>query len=261
MDRERLMSHLKSEQERQIGIRVIDAAQLAWKVNRPQITDFYDPYEQKVARSVLSAIAEVGVMEFGGYRRAERARLAIYPQFFLTEAIAVPVRVLQAKGYFSFAKVKHGDYLGSLIGLGLKREKIGDIICLADGCQVVVAAEIADFILQHWHQVHEVSIDVREIDPEQIAVEPERVREIKATVASLRLDAVAAAGFGTSRTKIAREIKGERVKVNWKLVNNPAHEINPGDVLSIRGRGRVVVEQITGTTKKGRIGLVLKRMI
>jgi len=109
--------------------------------------------------------------------------------------------------------------------------------------------------------VHEVSIDVREIDPEQIAVEPERVREIKATVASLRLDAVAAAGFGTSRTKIAREIKGERVKVNWKLVNNPAHEINPGDVLSIRGRGRVVVEQITGTTKKGRIGLVLKRMI
>lgn len=261
MDRERLMSHLKGEQERQIGIRVIDAAELAWKINRPQFTDFYDPYEQKVAKSVLAAVPEVGVMEFGGYARAERARLAVYPQFFLIEAIAVPVRVLQAKGNFSFVQVKHGDYLGSLLGLGLKREKIGDILCLEDGCQAVVAAEIADFILQHWRQVHEVPIDVWEIDPEQIAVEPARVREIKATVASLRLDAVAAAGFGTSRTKIVREIKSERVKVNWKLTDNPAHEVRTGDVLSIRGRGRVVVEQITGTTKKGRIGLILKRMI
>ncbi|HKM17091.1 MAG: photosystem II S4 domain protein [Firmicutes bacterium] len=261
MDRERLIAHLKGEQERQIGIRVIDAAELAWKLNRPQITDFYDPYEQKVAKSVLSAIAEVGVMAFGGYNRAERSRLVIYPQFFLTEAIRSPIRVLQARGNLNFVEVKHGNYLGALVGLGLKREKLGDIICLADGCQVVAAAEVADYILQHWRYVHQVPVEVWEIDPEQMAVEPERVREIKATVASMRLDAVAAAGFGTSRTKIVREIKNERVKVNWKPITNPAHEIHLGDVLSVRSRGRVVVEQITSTTKKGRVGLVLKRMI
>jgi RNA-binding protein YlmH len=132
---------------------------------------------------------------------------------------------------------------------------------LADGCQVVAAAEVADYILQHWRYVHQVPVEVWEIDPEQMAVEPERVREIKATVASMRLDAVAAAGFGTSRAKIAREIKNERVKINWKPTTSPAHEVKVGDVLSVRGRGRAVVEQITGTTKKGRIGLILKRMI
>ena len=72
MDRERLMSHLRGEQERQIGVRVLDAAEQAWKINRPQVTDFYDPYEQNVAKSVLTAIPEVGVAVFGGYSRAER---------------------------------------------------------------------------------------------------------------------------------------------------------------------------------------------
>lgn len=261
MDRERLTSHLQGEHEKQIGIKAIDAAELAWKTNRPQVTGFYDPYEQKVARSVLSALVEVNALAFGGYRQAERARLVIYPQFFLTETIESPVRVIQARGNFNFVNVSHRDYLGSLMGLGIKREKIGDIICLDDGCQVVVASEIADYLLTHWNQVHQVSLTVTEIDPEQINVAPERVKEIKTTVASMRLDAIAASGFGTSRTKMAREVKNERVKVNWKTVTNPAHEINQGDVLSIRGRGRVVVEQITGTTKKGRIGLVLKRMM
>ena len=100
-----------------------------------------------MAKSVLSAIAEVGVMAFGGYNRAERSRLVIYPQFFLTEAIRSPIRVLQARGNLNFVEVKHGNYLGALVGLGLKREKLGDIICLADGCQVVAAAEVADYIL------------------------------------------------------------------------------------------------------------------
>ena len=209
---------------------------------------------------MLSALVEVNALAFGGYRQAERARLVIYPQFFLTETIESPVRVIQARGNFNFVNVSHRDYLGSLMGLGIKREKIGDIICLDDGCQVVVASEIADYLLTHWNQVHQVSLTVTEIDPEQINVAPERIKE-QTTVASMRLDAIAASGFGTSRTKMAREVKNERVKVNWKTVTNPAHEINQGDVLSIRGRGRVVVEQITGTTKKGRIGLVLKRMM
>ena len=124
---------------------------------------------------------------------------------------------------------------------------------------MVVAAEVADYLLTHWNQVHQVPISVREIDEEQLAVEPERIKEIKATVASLRLDAVAAEGFGMSRTKMVREIKAERLKLNWKLVSNPAVSVAEGDVLSMRGRGRVVVSQVLGTTRKGRTSIVLHR--
>ena len=114
-------------------------------------------------------------------------------------------------------------------------------------------------MLSNWTQVGRVPIILKEIDEEQLAVEPERIKEIKGTVASLRLDAVAAEGFGTSRSKMVREIKGERVKLNWKPVSNPALAISEGDVLSIRGRGRVVVSEVGGTTRKGRTSIVLHR--
>lgn len=149
--------------------------------------------------------------------------------------------------------------MGSILGTGLKRGKIGDILVQESGCQVIVAAEVADYLLSNWSQVGKVPITLKEIDEEQLAVEPERIKEIKGTVASLRLDAVAAEGFGTSRSKMVREIKAERVKVNWKPVSNPALSISQGDVLSIRGRGRVVVSEVGGTTRKGRTSIVLHR--
>lgn len=261
MERKQLISHLQGEKEQSIGRMMVDAAELTWKTNRPQTTDFYDPFERKVARSVLSAIPEVNVVIFGGYRQAERARLVVVPQFYLNEAIESPIRVIQAKGNFNYISVTHRDFLGSLMNLGLKRGKIGDLLCLSDGCQVIVATEIIEYILHHWNRVHQVSLQVTEIDPQQLAIEPQKTKEIKSTVASMRLDAVAASGYGMSRTKMVREIKSKKLKVNWEIVDNPAYEVNEGDVLSMTGRGRVIIDKVTGLTKKGRVGLILKRLI
>lgn len=259
MNKAQLLGHLQGENEEVIGSHVFDLARIAWESNRPQITDFYDPYERKVAQSVLGGMPEVGVIHQGGYKQAERARLVIYPQFYLMETIDSSLKVLEAKGNFNFQKVVHGDYLGSILGTGLKRSKIGDLIILDDGCQAIVAAEVGDYLLSNWTQVHQVSVSVRQIDEEQLAIEPERIKEIRATVASLRLDAVAAEGYSTSRSKMTREIKAEKVKLNWKPVNNPALSIAQGDVLSIRGRGRVVVSEVGGTTRKGRTSIILHR--
>ena len=259
MDKEQLLGHLRGDDEQMLGRQILDLARQAWETNRPQTTDFYGPHERRVAQSVLGSIPEVGSLTQGGYKNAERARLVIYPGFYLMETISSSLRVLQAEGNFSFHEVTHGDYLGSILGTGLKRSKIGDIIVLQGGCQAIVASEVADYLLSNWTQVGKVSITPKEIDEEQLSVEPERIKEIKGTVASLRLDAVAAEGYGTSRSKMVREIKGERVKLNWKPVTNPALAISQGDVLSIRGRGRVVVSEVGGTTRKGRIGIVLHR--
>jgi len=131
LDKERLFSHLRGEDERRIGDHVLGLAKLAWETNKPQVTDFYDPYQQQVARSVLGSIPEVGVLVQGGYKQAERARLVVYPQFYVMSAIQSPLSVLEAKGNFSFHNVGHGDFLGSLLATGLDRDKIGDIIVLA----------------------------------------------------------------------------------------------------------------------------------
>ena len=151
--------------------------------------------------------------------------------------------------------------LGSLIGLGLKRGKIGDLLLSTDEAQVVVAAEVAEYILTNLNKVGSVPVAVAAIDPEQLNTPVERVKEIKSTVASPRLDAVAGLGFGVSRSRMAREIKMGKVKVNWQVAMDPDHKVDAGDVLSIRGRGRVVVDEIGGETRKGRLFVKLKRLL
>lgn len=258
---DQLLGHLQGEDELVLGRQTLDFAKLAWETNRPQTTDFLDPYERKVVQSILGGIPEVGFFYQGGYKKAERVRLVIYPEFYLLETIPSSLRVLEAEGNFTFEKVSHGDFLGSILGTGLKRSKIGDLLVLEQGCQVVVATEVADYLLSNWDKVHRVPIKVKEIDEEQLAIEPERIKKIRATVASLRLDAVAAEGYGTSRTKMAREIKVERLKLNWKQVANPSLSVEEGDVLSIRGRGRVIVHEVGGKTRKGRISIILHRYL
>jgi RNA-binding protein YlmH len=85
------------------------------------------------------------------------------------------------------------------------------------------------------------------------------VKEIRTTLASLRLDTVASAGFGTSRSKMADEIAAEKLKVNWKPIKSASHAIKQGDIISMRGRGRVEVAELVGQTKKGRYSVILKR--
>jgi RNA-binding protein YlmH len=117
------------------------------------------------------------------------------------------------------------------------------------------------FILNNLEKVASNRIQVAEIEPEQLNLPNVKEKEIRSTVASLRLDAIAALGFGESRTKMVREIKAERVKVNWKPVKNPDQTVNSGDIISMRGRGRVIFREITGTSKKGRLGVVLVRLL
>ena len=197
MNKEQLLGHLRSEEERQLGSHVVDLARLAWDTNRPQVTDFYDPYERKVAESVLSGIPEVGMLQQGGYRDAERARLVIYPQLYLVETIPSALRVLEASGNFSFQSVSHRDYLGSHeYGTEVEQDRRhpGPARGPSGGCSgsTITSDPLGPRIRP---------ISVREIDEKQLAVEPERIKEIKAT-AFLWLDAVAAEGFGMSRTKM-----------------------------------------------------------
>ena len=104
-------------------------------------------------------------------------------------------------------------------------------------------------------------VSASEMALDEIPPREQKVKEIRTTVASMRLDVIAAAGFGTSRSKMANEIDVDKVKVNWKDVKSSSQAIKEGDIISLRGRGRVEVAEVMGTTKKGRINLVLRRFI
>jgi RNA-binding protein YlmH len=259
MERERLLSHL-SDAERIVMVKVLDAAELALNRSEPVWTDFLDPHQRELAQNILHQEPSVRLLSFGGYRRAERQRLALVPSFYLTESIEPALAFYYVKP-IKKAELTHRDVLGALMGLGLRREKTGDILIVPDGAQIIVADEVGPVIEGQLRKVANFDVNVETIDPEALDVPPERIKEIRATVSSLRLDAVAGLGYGVSRTRMAREIKSERLKINWQIVKDPDHPVRVGDILSIRGRGRVLVAEITGQSKKGRTGLLLHRYL
>lgn len=242
--------------------KILDKVALCARSFQPQASDFLDPYRQQLAKALAAQVPEVEYLLSGGYPQAERQRLLVFPDFLAVDDLDDRIECLAVEGNFRFQKVDHRDYLGSILGLGLKREKIGDIIVLEDGAQILADREVADYLVMNLTKIHRVPVKVRIIPrQEELALPEGKTREIKATVASLRLDAVAAVGFGTSRTQMAREIAAEKLKLNWQPVTDPAHPVREGDTLSLRGRGRVEVSLTCGNTRKGRISLVLHRYL
>ena len=127
--------------------------------------------------------------------------------------------------------------------------------------QFVVEKTLVNYLTSNLTQIGAAPVSLTAITPEDLLQKEEKVKVINATVADLRLDAVAAAGYGVSRSRMADEIKSLNVKVNWKEAKKAAQPVVEGDTISFRGRGRVEVAEIRGTTKKGRISVVLKRFI
>jgi RNA-binding protein YlmH len=252
----------QDQELKRFGARITELAERSLRQGQPEWTDFLDPALREEAQAILGWIKGSRFNAFGGYSSAERRRLVIYPDYYIAQTIepelaylAVTVNQLQP------GELTHRDYLGALMNLGIKREKIGDLLVSEEGCQVILAPEMLAFIKQNLTKISNHKCSVVEIDPEQLNIPNLREKVLRSTVASLRLDAIAALGFGESRTKMVKEIKSNRVKVNWKPVLDPDLALNPGDVISIRGRGRVIFKEVSGKSKKGRLGIELVRLL
>lgn len=259
-DEEKLLNHLHREEDRMLGSHILDKCEQVLKYHKTQATDFLNPYEVEIALPLIEQIAEINFKKEGGYPRAERKRIVIFPEYLFPDLVEKQIKIYQLNGNFSFQKLTHRDFLGALMGLGLQRKMIGDILVHSESAQIIVAAEIQDIIELKLDKVHQVPVDIKEIEESEIIKPVQHEKEIMTTVASMRLDAVASSGFGDSRNKMSRDIAGEKVKLNWKIESNPAAEVEIGDLISVRGRGRVKVEEQRGISNKGRIKLTLKRL-
>ncbi len=258
--RDELLNAATSPEDREILARALDMGSAVLKTNRPRVTDFHDPFSCGLIMRAAASIPGLAAAADGGYPGAERARVVIYPDFWPVAELDAGLAFLAIRGNFRFGAAGHRDYLGALLGLGLRREKLGDIIAGEEGAQVVAAAEVAGYIRAELTRVGRVRVTVRQISREEVTPPPARGREIRVTVPSMRLDAVAAQGFQMSRSKMAREIAAGKIYLNWRPCQDPSAAVGPGDVISARGRGRLEIQQTGGKTRKDRIGLLLKRL-
>lgn len=241
--------------------RIRDVFTIARKNREKRSTNFLDPREQQIAEEVARTFPGMEFFFEGGHEEAERKIMVAFPEYLEDEPYTLPIGALRITSKDPTQFPGHRDYLGSLLGLGINREKLGDILVGKGSADAIVKQEIIEYIGLNLIKVGNAPVQVEEIFLKEV-MQPDRpFKEIRNTVASLRLDAVASLAFGISRSKMAPYIKGENLKLNFKVVKDPSLPVEEGDVISASRLGRAKVVEIGGQSKKGRTYVKVHRYI
>lgn len=239
--------------------RLDDIIRRTRRTYQEQLTDFLDPFFCKIAEDYLKKENDLHILTFGGVKGAERKRLLICPEFVQPEEKMFNIGIIRLEGNLEFIKVGHRDFLGALLGQGIRREKLGDIFVNDTGCVAVITEELTQYILLNPPRIKKIPFTASLIPIGHWQPPEPEGKIIKSTLVSLRLDAVVAHGFGLSRSQVSKEISKGKVKVNWQEILNRDYQCKEDDIISFRGKGRLNVLEIGGQTKKGRIKVILKR--
>lgn len=252
---------LKHSENKETLSKIIDRAEQAIRTWEPTTTDFLSPPELYEAQAVFNRLTDIHTVASGGYPQAERQRLTIARSEIPFDENPVPLAALSIAGNFLFDTATHRDFLGSLLGTGLVRAKVGDIIVLGErGAQAIVAPELVEFLTTSLVQVRSVPVKTKPIEISELRIREPRRKEITTVEASMRLDALASAGFGMSRSKMVDMINSGDVRVNWKPITQSSHAVKSGDLIAIRGKGRLEVGEVS-VTKKQRYRVELTRYV
>jgi photosystem II S4 domain protein len=240
---------------------ILDKAEQALKTWELVVTDFVSPPVLAEVNQIFAKLTELKIIPWGGYPQAERQRIGIHREEIPCDESQIPLVALDISGNFLFDPATHRDFLGAILGTGIVRDKIGDIIVLGErGAQVIVVPEMSDFLQTSLTQVRTVPVKTQPIDFTELKVRPPSKKELTSVEASLRLDAIASFGFGMSRSKMSDAISNGDVRVNWKEVTQPSYNIKAGDLISMRGKGRLEIGDIS-LTKKERYRINLTRFM
>ena len=236
--------------------RVSDKVEQFYTSGKIVATNFLDPSE---VMQVMGAVKFVEHTCWGGFDSAERKIILVGIEVSenvndVAQDFISAIRIVSDDGELS-----HRSVLGTVLGLGIKREMIGDIIVQNNLCDIIISKNVTEYILNNLKSIGRAKVVVREIALNEIIIPEDSSKEIKTTVSSLRVDSVISAGYGISREKSTALVKGELVKLNHVIIKNAVKSVREGDLISVRGKGRLEIREIGGTSKSGRIKIILAR--
>jgi len=222
-----------------------------------EFTDFLTLSEIETAKSVLNG---ANYMFYGGMADAERQMLCIAPEDIEITPEQFPIcgmRIVPKSLKFA-ENLSHRDVLGSVLGLGLERSVIGDIYLKDKEAYLLCVERITPFLEEQLTLVRHTKVACTRAKAEDNEFEQE-FRVVERTVSANRIDAIAAAAFGISRSSTATAISSGKVFINGREITSPSVQVKEGDVISFRGEGKARLKELGGLTKKGRILITLER--
>ena len=261
MDRNNIEKIAHNPEDRVLLAKLWDKIQAGMRRNIPANTCFLTPRDQEMARFLFGEVP--GLHTFGGYGDAERKMLVYLPDYLEEDALMEedsPIVCFRAT-FFENDTPSHRDFLGALMGAGIAREMVGDI-CVGKGiCDFFVTAEIAPYIEQNFLSAGRTKLHLSRIAlPDAQIPEPE-VKEIKDTLASLRLDSVISSGFRIGRSLAAQHVNAGKAAIDGLPCEKPDKVIPEGCKISVRGLGKIKLVSINGKTKKDRISVTIHRYV
>ncbi|WP_249869857.1 RNA-binding protein [Oceanobacillus saliphilus] len=232
---------------------------LSWKEQveltyQPKLTDFLDPREQQIVEMLIGVSTdEVKIYKHGGGTEAERKRMVIAPFYEDVSDETFQLSLLEATYQDKFINVEHRDVMGSFLSLGVKRKKLGDINVGNGTIQIVLAKEIGAYISTNLTSIKKANVIFEEKPMSAFKDSKEKWVEADKTVSSLRLDAVLKEIYNISRKEASSFIQKLQVKVNYKVVDDSKFQLQQGDLISLRGKGRSRLLEIKGLSKKDKV--------
>ena len=253
----------KDADERVVLARVLDRMDRTASRSIPCATQFLSPAQRAALEPLLAASGHPRHLFHGGYEGAERTVCVFLPDW--QEAgdwdAGEELAAVEAAYPPTGAELTHRDLLGGLMGIGLTRERVGDILVGETAAQIVCLKEAAPIILSQFDQAGRYRLKPREIPLTCLIPAPAEVKVIRDTVSALRLDAVLASGFSLARGKAADAVTGGRVSLNHRECVKPDKPVQEGDVLTCRGLGKCVVKTVGGQSRKGRVIIEIERYL
>lgn len=268
MDKQLILNRYSKPEDKLLISKMLDKIELSKTKKRIEYTDFLDVYQKHLLEKILKQERVDNYVITGGTEDTERTIIIFYPEklkvvFEEGNKKALPIkgiRIILPKEMQG--KYSHRDYLGGLIKLGIKREKIGDIFVFDNGADILILYEISKFILNNISSLTRFNKSIiEEINLEDIREKEIKKQEVKVIVSSMRLDCVISEILKTSRGKAEELINEGRVFVNFENVYKLTKQIKEKDLITVRGKGRFEIESIDGITKSDRIKLTVNQYI
>lgn len=261
MDRNNIEKIARTPEDRVLLAKVWDKIQTGIRKNIPASTCFLTLRELDMTRYLFGNLG--GLYSFGGYEGAERQMLIYLPDYLEVSALMEedsPLVCLRAV-FFEGDAPTHRDFLGALMGAGIARETVGDICVGKGSCDFFVTDEIAPYLLQNFTGAGRTRLRLEQIPLTQVQVPEPEVKEIRDTLASLRLDSVISSGFRVGRSQAAQYITSGRAAIDGLPCEKPDKAVTEGAKISVRGLGKIKLKSVNGQTKKGRISVVIDRYV
>jgi len=260
MDRKNIEKIAQTPEDKVLLAKVWDKIQAGIRKNIPASTCFLSLRELDMTRYLFGSLP--GLYAFGGYADAERQMLVYLPDYLEEDALAelAPMVCLRAV-FYEGESPSHRDFLGALMGAGIARETVGDICVGKGSCDFFVAEEVAPYILQNFTGAGRTRLRLEQIELSQVQIAQPETKQIKDTLASLRLDSVISSGFRVGRSQAAGYVTAGRVAIDGLPCEKPDKAVSEGAKISVRGLGKIKLKSVNGQTKKGRISVVIDRYV